>query len=156
MINPILNKGGFGKSYSRQETVKRINPLVQAHHNLIFASLYAVEHLTDKEIASALDALQPTSRIDVGKLMEVVFSNGGTPPNGTDLEVEAFKLGDTDQEIVQKLTEMEAAYQRQVKQEFDDKNHQIRTLAVLENVLHHAEERLRTLKQYARVVTSHS
>ncbi len=146
MINPILNKGGFGKSYTREETVRRIRPLAELHHRLVYAYLYAIEHLSDREVAAELDALQPENRTDGAKLMEVIYANGGYASTGAELQLEQMDLGKDDASILRKLLELEETFYNQVKKEYEDKNHQIRTLAILENVLRHSEERLKKLK----------
>ncbi len=146
MINPILNKGGFGKSYSREETVRRIRPLAELHHRLVYAYLYAIEHLSDREAAARLDALQPQNRTDGAKLMEVIYANGGYASTGTELELEQMNLGPDDVTILRNLMELEQTFHEKVKQEYEDKTHQIRTLAILENVFRHSEERLEAVK----------
>ena len=82
----LLQKGWAGKTISRAETVDRVNPVI---HRLIALNQHYDAFLRSSQgegLDAQLASLQKTARADVGKLAETVFSCGGTPYNGTDLE----------------------------------------------------------------------
>ena len=153
MLNKILNKGGAGKSLTRAESVDYLNPLVGTHNELIFAYESVIRSLDDRGTADLLEEQQPRIRTDVQKLDEMVLSHGGTPPNGTDLEVEDFDLGEDDADQFEELLRREESYNAAVRSEYEreePKPHGIRTLATLENVLRNSDARLDLLEELVR------
>lgn len=154
-LDAILNKGGAGKSLSRPDTVKYLVPLVQQQNELIFAYERAIETMEDRSLAQLLKDLQPRTRADVQKLDEMVYSHGGSAPNGTDLHPEDFELGDSDAERLQSLFDRETTFRDAVETEYerrDPRRHAFRTLATLENVLNGSNARLDTLEELQRTV----
>ena len=145
----IFNKGGIGKSLSRQETVERINPLIREHIALNHQHDYVIRTIGDAEIAERLEQFQKIARVDVGKLAEVVFSAGGTAYSGVDMEPDDFNLGTDPAEMIHRLLEAEQRFLQLVNDELK-LNHQIRTKATLNLVRQHSEERLRYLQEVAR------
>ncbi len=142
----IFNKGGIGVSMSRQETVERLNPLIAHHMAVNHAYQYAVTHLEARDVADELARLQKIARVDVGKLMESVFSAGGTAYNGVDLEPEDFALGDGDDAQLYDLLDREQAFLRALDDE-SSQPHQIRTTAILNVVRANSRQRIEVLKQ---------
>jgi hypothetical protein len=142
----IFNKGGIGKSLSRQETVERINPLIREHIALNHQYNYVIRTIGDPEVAERLEQFQKIARVDVGKLAEVVFSAGGTAYSGVDMEPDDFNLGNDPAEMIRRLLEAEQRFLQQVADELT-LNHQIRTKATLNLVRQHSQERLHYLEE---------
>lgn len=154
-LDAILNKGGAGKSLSRSETAEYLVPLVQQQNELIFAYERAIQTMDDRSLAQLLEDLQPRTRADVQKLDEMIYSNGGTAPNGTDLAPEDFELGDSDAARLGSLFDREQTFRNAVETEYerrDPKRYAFRTLATLENVLNGSNARLDTLEELQRTV----
>lgn len=145
----IFNKGGIGKSLSRQETVERINPLIRAHIALNHQHDYVIRALGQADVVEQLEQFQKIARADVGKLAEVVFSAGGTAYSGVDMEPSDFNLGSDPAEMIYRLLEAERQLLALVQAELK-LNHQIRTKAILNLVAQHSQERLRYLEGVAR------
>ncbi|MDQ7039780.1 MAG: hypothetical protein Q9M35_02465 [Rhodothermus sp.] len=145
----IFNKGGIGKSLSRQETVERINPLIREHIALNHQHDYVIRTIDNAELADRLEQFQKIARVDVGKLAEVVFSAGGTAYSGVDMEPDDFNLGTDPAEMIHRLLQAEQHFLQLVAEELK-LNHQIRTKATLNLVRQHSEERLRYLQKVAR------
>lgn len=145
----IFNKGGIGKSLSRQETIERINPIIREHIALNHQYNDVVRTIGDAEVAERLEQLQKIARMDVGKLAEIVFSAGGTVYSGVDMEPDAFTLGTDPGEMIHRLLDVEQRFLQRVTSELK-LNHQIRTKATLNLVQQHSEERLRFLQELAR------
>lgn len=144
----IFQKGGIGQSLSRQDTIDRLNPLIKQHMELNHAHNAVIGALSDADLAAALSAEQRIARMDVGKMMETVFSAGGVAYNGVELEPASYHLGDTDDDMLFELLDRETALRDAVDAEFklDGLEHQIRTKAILNNVLTHSQQRLDLLK----------
>lgn len=144
----IFQKGGIGQSLSRQDTIDRLNPLIKQHMELNHAHNAVIGALSDADLGAALAAEQRIGRMDVGKLMETVFSAGGVAYNGVELEPSSYHLGDTDDDMLFELLDRETALRDAVDAEFklDGLEHQIRTKAILNNVLTHSQQRLDLLK----------
>lgn len=154
-LDAILNKGGAGKSLSREATVDYLNPLLQKHNELIMAYESALDTLEDRALAELLDDLQPRNRTDIMKMDEMVYSNGGTPPSGTDLDPEDFDLGSTDTERLGTLLTMEEAYHKMLETEYERRDplpHDFRTKATLENVIKGSDARLDSLEGFKYTV----
>ncbi len=145
LVRLIFNRGGFGPSMSRSETIEHINPIVEQHVRLNRSYNQVIDALSDNEVADRLRALQKTARADVGKLSETVLSAGGTAYNGTDLRGVTFDLGETDTDMLFALRDREQALHDAVTDDLDA-NHQMRTRAILEVVQGNSAERLDFLK----------
>lgn len=142
----FLNKGWAGKTLSREETAARLNPVIRSHCALNHSHEYAVRSLEDRDAAGTLSAFQRTSRMDTGKLSEVVLSAGGVPFNGTEMEPEDFDLGACDSDIVTALKNLESDFEKLLHAELEMK-HQMRTRAILEVVLKNTRARLEYLRK---------
>lgn len=145
----FLNKGWAGKTISRQETAERINPIIRRHSELNHAYSYAIDHVSERETASELEALQKTARADVGKLSETVLSAGAASYNGVELEARDFALAEDEGEMVRQLKEQEEQFQQLVSDELKE-NHQIRTRAILSVVQANSQARLEYLRGLAK------
>ena len=141
----IFQKGGIGQSLSRQDTIDRLNPLIKQHMELNHAHNAVIGALSDADLGAALSAEQRIARMDVGKLMESVFSAGGVAYNGVELEPSSYHLGDTDDDMLFELLDRETAL-RDAEFKLNGLEHQIRTKAILSNVLTHSQQRLDLLK----------
>ncbi len=145
----IFQKGGIGVSMSRRETVERLNPLIKQHMALNHGHNFVVAHLGARAVADDLAALQKVARVDVGKLMETVFSCGGVAYNGVDLEPEDFHLGDDDDAMLFELLDREQAFLQALTEELTQP-HQIRTKAVLTLLQTNSQQRVTYLKEQTR------
>ncbi len=141
----IFQKGGIGVSMSRQETIERLNPLIEQHMALNHGYNFAIAHLSERPIADDLAALQKVARVDVGKLMETVFSCGGVAYNGVDLEPDDFHLGADDDAILFALLDEEQALLKALIEAMT-LPHQIRTRAILNVVQTNSQQRVNYLK----------
>ena len=143
----LLNKGWAGRTLSRAETAERLNPLIKQHMALNHYHNYAINNLSkdEQEIADDLATFQKVARVDVGKLMETVFSCGGVAYNGVDMEPEDFKLGNEDNKMLFQLLDLEHEFLNTLAEEVT-LNHQIRTKAILNILLTNSQDRLHYLK----------
>ncbi len=146
----LLGRGWAGKTISREETVERINPLIEQHIKLNHYYRAASRSHSNAEVSRRLEDLLKTARTDVGKLSETVFSAGGSAYNGTDLEPEDFDLGDEDAEMLSALRDLEKDFHEAVTHERNEVEHQMRTRAILEVVQGNSNERLDTLETLHR------
>ncbi len=145
LVRLLFNRGGFGQSMSRAETIEHVNPILEQHTRLNRCYNQVIDALSDDEIASELQAAQKTARADVGKLAETVLSAGGTAYNGVDLRGVTFDLGETETDMLFALRDREQALHDAVTDDLDE-NHQMRTRAILEVVQANSAERLDYLK----------
>jgi len=141
----LLKKGWAGRTLSREETVERLNPLIKQHMALNHAYTYVVGACSEEDVAAALAGMQKTARIDVGKLMETVFSCGGVAYNGVDMEPEAFALDPEDNEMLFELRDQEQAFRDALAEELT-LEHQMRTRAVLTRLQTNSQKRFDYLK----------
>jgi len=146
----IFNRAGFGRYMSREETVAHFNPLIKQHMKLNLAYRDVTLRISRPSVAERLRGFRKVAEMDVGKLMEQVFSCGGTAYNGTDLEPDEVHLGDTDDEMLFNLMEQEQAIHDAFKKEAENNHHQIRADAVLNLVITNSEARLNYLQKMTR------
>ena len=146
VLRPILNKGGAGRYATREESVVRVNPLVRRHHELLQAYDVALANLDDFDVTAQIVALMPRARTESGKLSETVFSMGGTPPNGTDLEPANADSPATDAELLHHVLNLERDYCEAVTNEIDAIHHHERTRAILKVVKDGSEVRQETVR----------
>ena len=146
VLRPILNKGGAGRYATREESVVRLNPLVRRHHELLQGYEVALANLKDADVAPKIVALMPRARTESGKLSETVFSMGGTPPNGTDLEPAHVDNSSTDAELLHNVLNLERDYSEAVNDEIDAIHHHERTRAILKAVKVGSESRQETVR----------
>jgi hypothetical protein len=142
----LLGRGWAGRTISREQTVERINPLIEQHVRLNHSYRAVSRAHSNREVSTTIEDLLKTARADVGKLSETVFSAGGSAYNGTDLEPEDFDLGRDDAQMLETLQALEQDFHDAVTHERDEVEHQMRTRAILEVVQGNSEERLDTLK----------
>lgn len=143
----ILRKGWAGKTISRGETVQKLNPLIEAHVALNHAYTSLLPLLTSDDVKQELAAILKTARLDVGKLMEVVFSCGGTAFNGTSIEPGAFAL--SRDHALTELRKREEVFRELLSAERPIE-HQIRTEAVLTRLLTNSDLRLLFIRTCVR------
>lgn len=143
----ILQKGWAGTTFSRPETVARLNPITQKLIELNSAYEYAIEHLIERDVAKRLEDFQRTSRTDIAKLRESVLSCGGVPRMGVDLD--DVTLDADDAGMLRQLRDMETSFLETVEAE-QKENHQIRSRAILGVVNTSSQERLTYLRDRAK------
>ena len=144
LVKSVMNRGGAGRSMTRQESVDVLIPLVRQHQNLLHAYDAAIRHLGDRDLAAHLNEGMNRARTELAKLKETVFSLAGTPPNGTGLDPD-LRLGNTDAEIIHALDDAERAYRDALNDTLGMAHHQLRTTAILENNITGSEARLGVL-----------
>ena len=145
----ILRKGWAGKTISRDETVQKLNPLIEAHVALNHAYTSLLPLLKSYDAKQELASILKTARLDVGKLMEVVFSCGGTAFNGTAIEPGSFALSSNN--ALTELRKQEDTFREFLMAE-RPVEHQIRTEAVLTRLLTNSDVRL----SFIRTCTRHA
>jgi hypothetical protein len=126
----FLQKGWAGKTISRSETVDRINLIIRQHTVLNRSYDAAESALSDFTIASLIPEMQKRARMNVGKLAEVVFSNGGVAYSGTDIEPSTIRLGSSDGQILRALEDLERGLLNSIREESGVEHH-MRTRAIL-------------------------
>ncbi len=141
----LLKKGWAGRTLSRTETVERLNPLIKQHMALNHAYNYVISACSEQAVTEALAAAQKVARVDVGKLMETVFSCGGVAYNGVDMEPEDFALSPDDTEMLFALRDQEIAFRDAIAEELT-LEHQMRTRAVLTRLQTNSHQRFDFLK----------
>lgn len=146
----LLGKGWAGTTISRDETIERLNPLIQQFMEINQSYRAVIRTHDDPSVVQALEDLQKTARTDVGKLSETVLSCGGAAYNGTDLDPEDFDVDGDGAEMVFHLQDLEDAFQDALETELNDVEHQMRTRAILNVVLTNSEQRLDTLRSLTR------
>ena len=151
IFGAVLNKGGAGTSLSRADTIARLNPVIVAHTRLLHAYDAARAGRPAAE-TDRIDALLRTARMDVGKLAENVFSLGGTPYNGTDIEPGTTVAEAGGEARYRALAQAEEAFARQLDDELAV-DHQIRVGATLGILRAHSQERLDAVRDFARRAT---
>ncbi len=151
MNNPIakllFQKGGFGQTISRGETVERLNPIIEAHYRLNRSYERVIAQHPQDDVAATLRRMQKAARGDVGKLSETVLSAGGVHYNGTDLREADLGLSDDPTERLFQLRDREEAFRDRVADELDEITHQLRTQAILELVKTNSGQRLKGLRE---------
>lgn len=145
----FLNRGWAGHTISRQETIERLNPLIKMHHELNHAYQYAINHVSNIEVAGKLEALLKIARADIGKLSESVLSAGGASYSGVDLEAEDFQLAGEEGSMLHEIKDREEAFHQHLSDELAV-SHQIRTQAILSVVQSNSAARHEYLRGIAR------
>ena len=141
----LLKKGWAGRTLSRQETIERLNPLIEQHMALNHAYNYVIAACTEQDLTTHLAGFQKIARVDVGKLMETVFSCGGVAYNGVEMEPDDFKLDEHQDEMLFQLRDQEQAFGEALAGE-ESLEHQMRTRAILTLLRTNSQERLDYLK----------
>ena len=148
----VFQKGGIGRSMSRADTVKRLNPIMRRQLELNHYHDYVIQHLGEPKLAAELARLQKTARADAGKIAETIYSCGGVAYMGVDLEPEQFRLSDDPDQMLFELMDHEEAFRDRVQEEFDldPLEHQLRSKAILENLVANSQGRLSVLRDATR------
>lgn len=150
MPNPIketlLGRGWAGKTLSRAETVERLNPLLLQFLKLNHNYQYVIRSHSDAAVTDALNRVQKSARVDVGKLSETILSCGGSPENGTELEPGDFQLSGDDVEMLRELKGLETEFYEALTSERSDVEHQMRTRGILEALISNSTERVELLE----------
>ena len=140
----LLRKGWAGKTVSRKETAKRLNPLIEAQVKLKLTYASLLPLLASDSERQELERLLKTLRLDVGKIKELVFSCGEIAFNGTSLEPKSFKLASDDP--LSDLRECEHVFREQLDAE-RPVQHQIRTEAVLGRLRNNSDIRFSFIRK---------
>lgn len=151
MLNPVLNKGGWGLSLTRADSVETLQPILRAHYQLLNAYEFARQQ-AGNGFPDRVESALRTFRTDIGKISETILSFGGAPYNGTDIEPGA--TGDTEATPAQRIENLEAA-ERDLNDGLEASMNvpqQIRTLATLKLLRNHSNDRLAILREAARAV----
>lgn len=148
ILRPFLNKGGAGRSLSREDTVEALNPLVVHHAALIDAYDLALRTLADRDAAQEIERVMNRLRTELVKLKESVLASGGVPPNGVG-RAAIDPLGNNDADVLRTLAERESAYRGALKDALGYPHHQIRTIAILQNNVTGSTERTAVLRPLA-------
>jgi hypothetical protein len=146
-LKPVFNRGGVGPSLSRAESAARLAPLVAQHQRLLKRYDAALAGLGSGALTDDLAPMLSRARVELSKLKETVFSMGGTPPNGTDLDP-LPPVTARQRQVTEALIDDEQGYLRALDAELA-LNHQIRTQAILANNKMGIETRLGALKAAA-------
>ena len=141
LLKPIFNRGGIGRSMSREESVDVFNPLIRQHHRLLHAYDAALRTLGDRTLADRVNGEMNRARTELAKLKETVFSLGGDAPNGTDLDPDV-DLGRTDADILHALDDRERAYRDALEDVLARTDLQLHSTAILKNNLKGSKARL--------------
>jgi hypothetical protein len=144
LLQPVFNRGGIGRSMSREESAEVLNPLVRQHQQLLLAYDTAIRTLGDRDLADRLNVGMNRARTELAKLRESVYSLAGDPPNGVDLDPDVH-IGDTDAEIIHALDERERAYRDALEKTLGMRDMQLRSIAILENNIKGSKARIDVL-----------
>ena len=143
----LLKKGWAGRTLSRAETADRLNPLIRTHMALNHAYSSAISRCSEKQLRQRLSTLQKKARTDVGRMMETVFSCGAVAYSGTDMEPAQFELPDGEE--FTELRKQEEAFLVELLAE-KVLEHQMRTEAVLNQLIDSSQDRLAYLRSCIR------
>lgn len=139
----ILQKGWAGKTISRAETADRVNRLIRPLVELLRLYNAAIADTGDSANLSAVQQVMPILRADIGKLAETVHSAGAVAYSGAEQTDVSFAELEIDWSNV---LENEAVYSERVS---DEKaiEHEMRTRAVLANIVANSVRRQELVKQ---------
>lgn len=145
----FLQKGWAGTTISRPETVERFNPLIKAHIHLNRYYDVAIKTIADADITATLSKLQKDARMQVSKMCETVYSNGGVAYNGTDVHPDDFVLEGDEDDMLFRLLDMEEKFRAAILAE-GDIEHQMRSRAIFLNLEQNSALRLDYLKEQTK------
>ena len=151
MLNPVLNKGGWGLSLARADSVETLQPILRAHYQQLNAYEFARQQ-AGNGFPDRVESALRTLRTDIGKIAETILSFGGVPYNGTDIDPGA--TGDTSVPPAERIERLDAS-ERELYGLIDEgmnKPQQIRTLSTLKLLRNHSDDRLAILREAARAV----
>ena len=142
----LLQKGWAGKTISRQETIDRLNPIIEQLIRLNYSYDAAERNTKNARLASGIATRQKVARADAGKLAETVFSCGGTAYNGTELEPSDFDTRESNVSMVEHLLELEQDFRKTLEAEKQVEHH-MRTRAILSVLKKNSDGRLDFLRE---------
>jgi hypothetical protein len=148
MLKALLNKGGAGKSISREETSDRLSVLLRQYNEIMYSYDAAIKLTIDGEQSLRLEESNRGIRDDIAKLSELILSCGGSPPLGTDMEPGDAAVGADWTQALSHLMELEASFLERLKAE-KKTPHMLRTAATIETTIagtRSRQEILETLK----------
>ncbi len=141
--NLLLQKGWAGKTISRAETAERVNALIRPLVDLLHLYNDSLASPADGTDLSAVQQAMPVLRADIGKLAETVHSSGAVAYSGAE-QTGASSPGN--ESTWSAVLESEAAYSDTVSEE-KEVEHQMRTRAILANVVTNSVHRQELVKQ---------
>jgi hypothetical protein len=148
LFQPILNKGGGGFTLSRVEQSERIRDLVRQNAALLRLYNQAIDSMTNRDLASRLDAYMRRARTELGKLREVILSGGIEGGTARDPHVEPEPLpAGGDPGLVYALLDRERAFRKALEESLAPLDNRLRVRAVLQNAMAGSDERLDTLRE---------
>lgn len=136
----LLKQGWAGKTISRTETASRLHPHIRTMATLLHAYNHLLKSTADHNVE--FEAHLKTLRADIGKVNETIVSAGASTDRSPDLD-RAHTLTTWTH-----LVDAEQSLLNSLKQE-NNVEHQMRTRAILQNVLEHAASRLDTARRFA-------
>ncbi len=143
MLNFLLNKGGAGISFSREETAARLNPLMRRLVELMYTYDRLPVQGLDPETLALLEEQRKKLRTDISKFGETIYSAGGHAFTGATMTSDASPAGAAPD--VKYLMDGEEDFLHAVAGEMKQ-NHQVRTLATLKAVRRSSRERVDFLR----------
>lgn len=136
MPNFFLNRGGAGKSLTRAKTAAEMSKLMIRHIELLRTYDALIDTLDDPGSSEELEVVQKENRADISKLSETILSAGGVPPRDGDC------LGGTAMpDLIKSLNVAERELRSGLEVQLESK-HQLRTVAIVENLLANTEKRI--------------
>lgn len=139
----LLQKGWAGRTISRDETSRRLNPIIRIMTEMLHR-YSAVREEAGADERPEIDRVMKTLRMDIGKVAETIFSTGGTAYSGTDLDPDEFVAGDDGWKNLRDAEDVLAAALR----EEQDVEHQMRTRAILAKVAENHEDRMNLIRSH--------
>ena len=139
----VLQKGWAGKTISRAQTAERVNELIRPLIDLMHLYNGSLSASGSNSGVSDMQRAMPVLRADIGKLTETVHSCGAVAYSGTDLSASSYSVQESHWAAV---LEREIAYASVVS---DEKaiEHQMRTRAILANVVANSDHRQELVNQ---------
>ncbi|GMQ81426.1 MAG: hypothetical protein BMS9Abin05_0857 [Rhodothermia bacterium] len=141
--NLVLQKGWAGKTISRVETAERVNALIRPLVDLLLLYNDSLRVSADSTDMSAVQQAMPILRADIGKLAETVHSSGAVAYSGAEPTGASPPGKESNWSAV---LEREAAFSDTVSKE-KEIEHQMRTRAILANVVTNSIHRQELVKQ---------
>lgn len=144
MTNFLLNRGGAGKSITRQETGDAMGDLVLRLIGITRSYERLAVVIGDVEPGLKITAMQNRTRTDIGKLSEIVLSTGGVTPRDADPVSES----DDPDQLIRALNQAERDFRDALEESLKLKHH-YRTIAVLETLQKNTEDRIALVRELA-------
>lgn len=145
MTNFLLNRGGAGKSITRQETAEAMNDLVRRLISIMRTYERLSVAIADVDAGLQIDAMQNRTRTDIAKLSEIILSTGGV----TQREADPVSSGEDPDQLIRALNEAERSFRDALEESLKLKHH-YRTIAVLETLHKNTDGRIALVRELAR------